>query len=53
MPPPNVTSYKVGLADKVKDDIKKGVDAKDAVDNKGLTFTADSGDTGVKNWATA
>ena len=44
----NVTSYKVGLADKVKDDIKKGVDAKDAVDNKGLTFTADSGDTGVK-----
>ena len=44
----NVTSYKVGLADKVKDDIKKGVDAKDAVDNKGLTFTADNGDTGVK-----
>ena len=47
-PTTNTTTYNVGLADKVKDDIKKGVDAKDAVDNKGLTFTADNGDTGVK-----
>ena len=42
------TDYKVGLDQKVKDDIKKGVDAHDAVTNKGLTFTGDSGTTGVK-----
>ena len=36
------------MADKVKDDIKKGADAADAVNNKGLTFKGDSGDTGVK-----
>ena len=47
-PTTNTTTYNVGLADKVKDDIKKGVDAADAVNNKGLTFKGDSGDTGVK-----
>ena len=47
-PTTNTTTYNVGLADKVKDDIKKGADAADAVNNKGLTFKGDSGDTGVK-----
>ena len=42
------TDYKVGLDQKVKDDIKKGVDAHDTVTNKGLTFTGDNGTTGVK-----
>ena len=40
-----VTNYKVDLSQKTKDDIKKGVDAKDIVDNKGLTFVGDSGKT--------
>ena len=33
---------------KRKDDINKGVDAYDTVNNKGLTFNADKGTTGVK-----
>ena len=44
----NVTDYAVDLAQSTKDDIKKGADAKDAVDNTGLTFTGDSGTTGIK-----
>lgn len=44
----NSTNYAVDLSQTVKDDIKKGVDAKDIVDNKGLTFTADNGATTVK-----
>ena len=44
----NVTDYAVDLAQNVKADIAKGVAAKDIVDTKGLTFTGDSGSTGVK-----
>lgn len=44
----NVTNYAVDLSQSTKDDIQKGVDAKNAVDTKGLTFNADSGSTGVK-----
>ena len=43
-----VTDYKVDLSNKTKDDINKGVDAHDIVNNKGLTFNADKGTTGVK-----
>ena len=43
-----VTDYKVDLSNKTKDDINKGVDAHDTVNNKGLTFNADKGSTGVK-----
>ena len=38
----HVTNYKVDLSDKAKADIQKGVDAKTAVDTKGLTFVADN-----------
>ncbi|MDO5638530.1 MAG: hypothetical protein Q4G28_01520 [Neisseria sp.] len=44
----DVTDYTVDLAQSTKDDIQKGVDAKDIVDNQGLTFTGDSGTTGAK-----
>ena len=44
----NVTDYAVDLAQSTKDDIQKGVDAKEVVDTKGLTFTGDTGTTGVK-----
>ena len=44
----HVTNYKVDLSDKAKADIKKGVDAKDIVDNKGLTFATDGGNTDVR-----
>ena len=44
----NVTDYVVDLSQTTKDDIKAGVDAKDAVDNAGLTFNGDSGTTGIK-----
>ena len=44
----NVTDYVVDLAQNVKADIAKGAAAKDIVDTKGLTFTGDSGSTGVK-----
>lgn len=37
----NVTNYAVDLSQATKDDIQKGVDAKTAVDTKGLTFVAD------------
>ena len=43
-----VTNYDIDLSDKTKEDIKKGVDAHDIVTNKGLTFTADSGETDEK-----
>ena len=43
-----VTDYALDLTDEAKADIAKGVAAKDAVDNKGLTFAADNGTTGVK-----
>ena len=44
----NNTNYNVDLSQTTKDDIAKGVAAKDIVDTKGLTFTADSGTTDVK-----
>ena len=43
-----VTDYTLDLTDEAKADIAKGVAAKDAVDNKGLTFAADNGTTGAK-----
>ena len=43
-----VTDYALDLTDETKADIAKGVAAKDAVDNKGLTFAADNGTTGAK-----
>ena len=43
-----VTDYKVDLSNKTKGDINKGIDAHDTVNNKGLTFNADKGTTGVK-----
>lgn len=43
-----VTNYDIDLSDKTKEDISKGVDAHDIVTNKGLTFTADSGETDEK-----
>jgi len=43
-----VTDYALDLTDEAKADIAKGVVAKDAVDNKGLTFAADNGTTGAK-----
>ncbi|MBE2895192.1 YadA-like family protein, partial [Spirabiliibacterium falconis] len=36
------------LSEQTKKDIKDGKDAKEAVDNKGLTFAGDSGKSGVK-----
>ena len=44
----NNTNYNVDLSQTTKDDIAKGVAAKDIVDTKGMTFTADSGTTDVK-----
>ena len=41
-------NYTVAINQATKDDIAKGVAAKDVVDNKGLTFAGDSGTTGVK-----
>ena len=43
-----VTNYAVDLSQQAKADIADGVAAKNIVDNKGITFTADSGTTGVK-----
>ena len=43
-----VTDYALDLTDEAKADIAKGVAAKDAVDNKGLTFATDNGTTGAK-----
>lgn len=40
-----VTDYVIDLSQTIKDDIQKGVDAKEIVDNKGLTFSGDSGAT--------
>ena len=47
----NVTDYSIDLADNTKAEIQKGVDAKTAVDNKGLTFNGDSGSTNIENSA--
>ncbi|MCL9779241.1 YadA-like family protein [Neisseria subflava] len=44
----NVTDYSIDLADSTKADIQKGVDAKTAVDSKGLTFNGDSGSTNIE-----
>lgn len=44
----HVTNYKVDLSDKAKADIQKGVDAKTKVDNEGLTFATDGGNTNVR-----
>ena len=44
----DVTDYKVDLSQATKNDIAKGVEAKNIVDNKGLTFNGDSGTTGIK-----
>lgn len=44
----HVTNYKVDLSDKAKADIQKGVDAKTKVDNEGLTFATDGGNTSVR-----
>ena len=44
----NVTDYAVDLSQATKDDIKKGVDAKTKVDNEGLTFATDGGNTNVR-----
>ena len=44
----NVTDYAVDLSQKTKDDIQKGVDAKTKVDNEGLTFATDGGNTDVR-----
>lgn len=43
----HVTNYKVDLSDKAKTDIQKGVEAKKIVDEKGLTFETDGGNTNV------
>ncbi|MGN6987981.1 hypothetical protein ACTHR7_10770, partial [Neisseria sp. P0007.S010] len=40
--------YSIDLAQDTKDDIQKGVDAKTAVDTKGLTFSGDSGSTNIE-----
>ena len=42
------TNYSIDLAQSTKADIPKGVDAKTAVDSKGLTFNGDSGSTNVE-----
>ena len=44
----NVTDYSIDLAQDTKADIQKGVDAKTAVDSKGLTFNGDSGSTNIE-----
>ena len=44
----NNTDYKVDLTDAAKADIAQGVSAKNTVDTKGLTFTGDTGTTGIK-----
>ena len=44
----NVTDYSIDLADDTKAEIQKGVDAKTAVDSKGLTFNGDSGSTNIE-----
>ena len=43
-----VTNYHLDLSKKTKDDIQQGVDAKTAVDTKGLTFTGTTGSTTAK-----
>ena len=42
------TDYSIDLAQSTKDNIQKGVDAKTAVDTKGLTFNGDSGSTNIE-----
>ncbi|WP_073507846.1 YadA-like family protein [Streptobacillus notomytis] len=38
----------IDLTDKVKEDIKAGKNAKDTIDNKGLKFKGDSGETSIQ-----
>lgn len=40
-----ITDYVVDLAQSTKDDIQKGVDAKNTIDTQGLTFNSDNGAT--------
>ena len=42
------TEYSIDLAQSIKDNIQKGVDAKTTVDTKGLTFNGDSGSTNIE-----
>nr|WP_314741808.1 YadA-like family protein [uncultured Haemophilus sp.] len=42
------TDVKIDLTEGTKKDIKQGVDANTTVTNKGLTFNADNGNTGIK-----
>ena len=42
------TNYALDLSQTTKDDIKKGVDAKNTVDTEGLTFTGNQGQTDVQ-----
>ena len=42
------TNYSIDLAQSTKDNIQKGVDAKTAVDSKGLTFSGDNGSTNIE-----
>ena len=44
----SVTNYHLDLSKKTKDEIKQGVDANTTVTTKGLTFTGDSEESGIK-----
>lgn len=44
----SVTNYHLDLSQKTKDEIKQGVDANTTVTTKGLTFTGDSEESGIK-----
>lgn len=44
----SVTNYHLDLSQKTKDEIKQGVDANTTVSTKGLTFTGDSKESGIK-----
>ncbi|SUU38670.1 autotransporter adhesin [Actinobacillus seminis] len=44
----DVTDYVVDISDKTKEDINKGINANEAVNNKGLTFATDTGATNAQ-----
>ena len=44
----SVTNYHLDLSQKIKDEIKQGMDANTTVSTKGLTFTGDSKESDVK-----
>ena len=44
----DITDYTVDLTDQTKTNITHGVNANETVTNKGLTFVANKGDTGIK-----